>query len=141
MIALSLVLVSTAAIAETWVVLRPPPETGASSAGILVDATSIEALGDGIRRAKVKVDFLSRRGLHETFGPNAVNFSSRVKSHDCDEQMTHKISMEAHLIDGSVHTLDSTSMPAWYPPPANRLADPTIDFVCGWNLLSVSAGN
>jgi hypothetical protein len=132
MIALSLLLVSTAATAETWVTLRSPPESGASPAGILVDSTSIEILGSAIRRAKVKIDFLSRRGLHEVSGPNAVNFSIHVKLYDCEKQMTREDSMESHLMDGSVHTLDLTSNPKWYPAPANRLADPTIDFVCGW---------
>jgi hypothetical protein len=131
-IALSLVLASTAAVAETWVTLRPPPETMASPAGILVDSASIETLENGTRRARIKVDFLSRRGLHETFEPNAVNFSIHVKAYDCEKQLTHEESMESHLIDGSVHALDLANNPKWYPAPANRLADPTIDFVCGW---------
>jgi hypothetical protein len=73
-----LVLVASGlARAEDWVVLRKPPETGESaSAGILVDSMSIEILETGIRRAKVKVDFLSRRLGFEKFYPKDLSFTS-----------------------------------------------------------------
>jgi hypothetical protein len=132
LIALTLALMTTAISAEEWVVLRPPPDTGASPAGVLIDSTSIQILGKGIRRAKVKIDFLSHRKNHEDVGPNAVNFMISVKSYDCEKQLTHEDSMESHQVDGSVRRLDLSKNSTWYPTPANRLADPTIDFVCGW---------
>jgi hypothetical protein len=133
LIGLACVLISFAASAEEWVVLRASPGIGEGGpAGILVDLSSLEILDTGIRRARVKIDFLSRRLDSENFGPNTVNFIIWVKSYDCEKQMTHEESMETHLIDGSVHALNRSKNPQWYPAPENRAADPSIDFVCGW---------
>ena len=131
-VALTLVLLSSAALAEEWIVLRKPPETRTAPAGIFVDSSSIEILDGGIRRARVKIDFLSRRVDFEEFGPKAVSFTILVKSYNCEKQLTHEVSTESHQIDGSVQTSNSSKDPKWYPAPANRAADPTINFVCGW---------
>lgn len=132
-IALSLVVASNEARAEEWVVLRRPPETADSApAGISVDSTSIEILKTGIRRARVKIDFLSRRVAFEKFGPTVLSFTILVKSYDCEKQLTHEESLEMHRIDGSVQASDLSKEPKWYPAPENRAADPTFDFVCGW---------
>jgi hypothetical protein len=140
-VALTLVLLSGPVLAEDWVILRKPPETGTAPAGIFVDATSIEILDTGIRRARVKIDFLSRRVDFEKFGPNAVSFMIVVKSYNCEKQLTHEESMESHQIDGSVQASDSSKDPKWYPAPQNRAADPTINFVCGWKVRSVTTGH
>jgi hypothetical protein len=133
LIALTLVLLSTAANAEEWVVLRKPSDPGqAGTPAILVDSTSIEILGNGIRRARVKFDFLADGRKFEASGPTVVTMMILVKSYDCEKQMTREESLESHNSDGSVHTVDLSNSPKWYPAPENRLADPTIDFVCGW---------
>ncbi len=133
LIALTLVLISTAASAEEWVVVRKPSDPGqAGLPSILVDSTSIEILGTGIRRARVKTDFLGQRVNVEQFGPRTVSFIVWVNSYDCERQMTHEDSMESHLIDGSVLAHDFPKNTRWYPAPENRAADPTIDFDCGW---------
>jgi hypothetical protein len=132
-IALTILLLSSAASAEEWVVIRRPPETGESApAGILVDIASIEILNTGLRRARVKVDFLSRRLAFETFGPTVLNFNITRKTYDCDKQMDHEESIEEHWINGSVSVLD-LSKQKWYPVPlSHRAAIPDFDFVCGW---------
>lgn len=133
LISLTLVLLSTAASAEEWVVLRRPPDPGESApAGILVDSTSIQILDSGIRRAQHKSDFLGRRLELEKFGASALAFTITVTSYDCKNQMTHDESVEFHNTDGAFHSLDLSKKPKWYPAPGNRAADPTIDFVCGW---------
>jgi hypothetical protein len=133
LLALTLVLVSNAASAEEWVVLRPPPASATVLAlpGILIDASSIEVLDTGIRRAREKIDFLSRR-LDEKFGPKAVSYVIFVRSYDCIKQLTHDDSMESHQIDGSINTIDGSPNPKWSPAPETRAADLTFDFVCGW---------
>jgi hypothetical protein len=133
LIGLTLVLLSTAASAEEWVVLRRTPDPGESApAGILVDSTSIEILDTGIRRARHKSDFLGRRLELEKFGVGVLAFTITVTSYDCKNQMTHDESVEFHNVDGTFHSLDQSNNPKWYPAPENRAADPTIDFVCGW---------
>ena len=129
---LTFALISTAAGAEEWVVLRPPPETGTLPAGILVDSSSIEILDTGIRRARIKIDFLSRRLDTETFGPTAVSYMIFVEAYDCAKQMSAEESFESYQIDGSVRSMDTSKSPKWSPVPENRAADPTCDFVCGW---------
>jgi hypothetical protein len=129
---LTFALISAAAGAEEWVVLRPPPEPGTSLPGILVDSSSIEILNTGIRRARTKIDFLSRRLGTETFGPTAVSYMIFVKAYDCAKQMVREESSESHQIDGSVHPMDMSGNPKWYPVPEIRAADLTVDFVCGW---------
>jgi hypothetical protein len=133
-IVLITVFLSSAALAEEWVVVRRSPETGeAAPAGILVDVTSIEVIDGGIRRARVKVDFLSRRLAFESFGPTVLNFDITTVLYDCDKQLKHEESMEQHWIDGSVHILDWSKDPKWYPVPVtHRAAIPDFDFVCGW---------
>jgi hypothetical protein len=130
LIALTLMLLSTAASAEEWVIVRKPSDPGqAGTPAILVDSTSIQILDNGIRRARSKFDFLANgRKVEGKF----VIMMIWVKSYDCEKQMTHEESMESRESDGSVHTHDLSSNPKWYPAPENRLADPTIDFVCGW---------
>jgi hypothetical protein len=132
LMALTLALASNATRAEEWVVLRPPPESATVLPGILVDSSSIEILGTGIRRARVKIDFLSHRLDFEKFGPKVVSYVIFVKSYDCEKQMTHDDSMESHQIDGSINTIDGSQNPKWSPAPENRAADLTFDFVCGW---------
>jgi hypothetical protein len=133
LIALTLVLLSAVAAAEEWVVVRKPSDPGqAGTPAILVDSTSIEILDNGIRRARGKFDFLADGRKSEASGPFFVTMMIWVKSYDCEKQMTREDSMESHGSDGSVHTLDLSNNPKWYPAPANKLADPTIDFVCGW---------
>lgn len=135
LIGLTLVLLSTAASAEDWVVLRRTPDPGESApAGILVDSTSIEILDTGIRRARHKTDFLGRRLELEKFGAGVLAFTITVTSYDCKKQMTHDESVEFHNADGTFHSLDQSENPKWYPAPDNGAADPTIDFVCGWKL-------
>jgi hypothetical protein len=142
LIALTLVLLSTAASAGEWVVLRKPSDPGqVGTPVILVDTTSIEILDNGIRRARHKTDFLGRRLEVEKFDPTVVSFMIFVTSYDCEKQMTHSESMESHQVDGSVHGLDLSKNPKWYPAPQNRAADPTIDFVCGWNPSGVLLGS
>jgi hypothetical protein len=132
-VVLVLLVASGVAQAEDWVVLRKPAEIGESApAGILVDSTSIEILETGIRRARVKIDFLSRRLGFEQFSPNTLSFTIWTTSYDCDRQMSREISMETHLVDGSVSTLGLSKNPRWYPAPENRAVDPSFDFVCGW---------
>jgi hypothetical protein len=132
-IALTILLLSSAASAEEWVVVRRPPESGESApAGILVDIASIEILNTGLSRARVKVDFLSRRLAFETFGPRVLNFNIVAKTYDCDKQIDHEESIEEHWIDGSVSVLD-LSKQAWYSVPlSHRKAIPDFDFVCEW---------
>jgi hypothetical protein len=131
-IVLVLLVASSVVRAEDWVVLRKPAEIGESApAGISVDSTSIEILGSGIRRAKVKVDFLSRRLGFEQFEGNPLSFTIWTVSYDCDKKVHQDVSMETHWFDGSVRTLDLSSS-RWYPNPQNPAADPSFDFVCGW---------
>jgi hypothetical protein len=107
------------------VVLRKPTEIGESApAGISVDSTSIEILESGLRRAKVKVDFLSRRLGLEKFDVKALSFTIWSVSYDCAGLTRHDDLMENHWTDGSVQTLDLSKNPNWYPAPANKAADP-----------------
>lgn len=130
---LALVLLSTAAGAEEWVIVRKPTDPGqAGLPSMLVDSASIVILSNGLRRARVKIDFLADGRQDDTSGSTFLAVMIVVKSYDCDKRMTHTESMEAHNTDGSVHTIDSSSNPKWYPAPENKWADPTIDFVCGW---------
>jgi hypothetical protein len=129
---LVLLLASSAARAEEWVVLRKPPETGESPAGILVDSASIEILASGIRRATVKVDFLSRRVRSEEFGPTVLSFTIWVVSYDGEKQTLHDDSVDLHRIDGSVQGFDYSREAKWRHVPENRAVDVTFDFVCGW---------
>jgi hypothetical protein len=126
------VIVSSVASADEWIVVRKLPGPGESLPGILIDSTSIEILDAGIRRATQKTDFLGRRLKVEKLGPTAVSFMIFVTSYDCEKRMTHLESMESDQVDGSVHALDLSRNSKWYPAPENRAADPTIDFVCGW---------
>jgi hypothetical protein len=130
--ALTLVLVSSVASADEWIVLRKLPGSGESLPGILIDSASIEILDTNIRRARHKTDFLGRRLKVGNFAPVTVSFMIFVTSYDCEKQMTHPESMESHQIDGSVRVMNLSKNPKWYPAPANRAADPTIDFVCAW---------
>lgn len=133
LMALALLLISNAVSAEEWVTLRKPPEPGESApAGILVDTASIEIVATGIRRARVKSDFLGHRTDLSTTLPNIVSFMILVRSYDCEKQITRDESMEVHHTDGSVHSADLSKNPKWYPAPPNRAVDPTIDFVCEW---------
>jgi hypothetical protein len=133
LIGLTLVLLTTAASAQEWVVLRRTPDPRESApAGILVDSTSIEILDTGIRRARHKRDFVGRRLELEKFGAGVLAFTITVTSYDCKNQMTHDESVEFHNADGTFHSLDQSKKPKWFPAPENRAADPTIDFVCGW---------
>jgi hypothetical protein len=127
-VVLVLLVASGAAHSGEWVMLRKPPETGESApAGISVDSTSIEILQSGIRRAKVKVDFLSRRLGFEKFNPEVFSFTIWTNSYDCDKKMRREDSMETHWVDGSVHTLDLSNS-RWYPKPQNPAVDPSFDF-------------
>ena len=129
---LTFALISTAGRAQEWVVLRTPPESGTLPPGILVDSSSIEILDTGIRRARIKTDFLSRRLANETFGPSDVSYMIFVQAYDCAKQMISEESMESHQIDGSVRSIDPSKNHKWSPMPENRAADLTVDFVCGW---------
>jgi hypothetical protein len=130
-----LLLLSTAATAEDWVVVRKPSDPGqAGLPSILVDLTSIVILDNGIRRARVKIDFLADGRKHEQSAGNVLTAMILVKSYDCDKRMIHEESMESQDMDGSVHTIDLSHNPKWYPAPEIKAADPTIDFVCGWRL-------
>jgi hypothetical protein len=133
LIVLTLMLASSAANAQQWIVLRGTPAAGESApAGILIDAASVEILSTGIRRATSKVDFLSRRLQTEYPPPTALSYMIVRKLYDCAKQLRHEDSYEFHLTDGSVNTIDRSSDPKWYPFPSNLAADPTIDFVCKW---------
>jgi hypothetical protein len=132
--ALGIVLLSSAAVAEEWVVLRRSPETGESwPAGILVDVTSIEILDTGLRRARVKADFLSRRLAFEDFGTGVLSFDITTVTYDCDKQMMHEESIEEHFTGGRPMLVLDLSKQKWYPVPlTHRAAIPAFDFVCGW---------
>jgi hypothetical protein len=133
LIAITLLLISNAAGAEEWVVVRKPSDPGqAGLPSILVDSTSIAILDDGIRRATVKIDFLANGRQHDPSGPTMLASIIVVKSYDCVKRMMHEESTEFHNIDGSVHTIDTSHDPKWYPAPEIKAADPTLDFVCGW---------
>jgi hypothetical protein len=133
--ALTLVLLSTIATADEWVVLRRQPDPGESGpAGILVDSTSIEVLDTGIRRARHKSDFLGHRLELEKFAAGILAFAITVTSYDCKNQMTRDESVEFHNADGAFRSLDLSKNTKWYPAPENRTADPTIEFVCAWKL-------
>ena len=133
-IALALLL-SSAAGAEEWVIVRKPTDPGQAGApSILVDSASIVVLNNGIRRASVKIDFLADGRQHDPSGPTYVAFMIVVKSYDCGKRMPHEESTEFHYSDGSVHTIDSSNRPKWYPAPEIKAADPTLDFVCGWKI-------
>jgi hypothetical protein len=134
-IALGMVFFASTSLAEDWVVVRRSPETGESStpAGILVDITSIEILDTGIRRARVKVDFLSRRIAFESFGPKVLSFSIATDSYDCEKQLISEDLVEMHWVDGSVQTPGPPTNPTWRLVPVTaRAAIPSFDFVCGW---------
>ena len=131
-IVLGLVVASSGARAEDWVILRKPAEIGESApAGISVDSASIEILETGMRRARVKLDFLSRRLGFEKLDPEAFSFTILTNSYDCDKKVSRNDSMETHWVDGSVHTLNLSSS-RWGQKPENPAVDPSFDFVCGW---------
>ena len=131
LIALTLVLLSTAAAAQEWVIVRKPTDPGqAGLPSILVDTASIVVLNSGIRRASVKIDFLADGRQHDLSGPTFLAFLIVVKSYDCGKRLLHDDSTELHNSDGSFHTIDSSNWPKWYPAPAVKAADPTLDFVC-----------
>jgi hypothetical protein len=133
LIALTLVLLSAAASAEEWVVVRKPSDPGqAGLPSILVDSASVVILDSGLRRARTKIDFLADGRQHESSGPTVLITIISVVSYDCGKRMKHEESLEFHNGDGSLHTLDMSNNPKWYPAPENKWADPTIDFVCGW---------
>jgi hypothetical protein len=134
MIALTLVLLSAAASAQEWVVVRKPSDPGqAGLPSILVDSASIVILDNGLRRARTKIDFLADGRQHpDPSGPTFLALLIVVKSYDCVKRMTRDDSTEFRNSDGAVHTADMSNSPKWYPAPENKWADPTIDFVCGW---------
>src|ERR1700722_2350569 len=113
LIALALVLLSTAADAEEWVIVRKPTDPGqAGLPSIFVDSASIVVLNNGIRRASVKIDFLADgRQHHALSGPALLAFVIVVKSYDCGKRVLHEDSTEFHISDGSVHTIDSSNNP------------------------------
>ena len=133
LVALALVLLSATARAEAWVVVRKPSDPGqAGLPSILVDTTSISILENGIRRARVKIDFLADGRHYDLSGPTVLTRMIVVRSYDCGKRMHHDESTEFHNSDGSLRTADMSNNPKWYPAPENKWAEPTIDFVCGW---------
>ena len=91
LIALALVLLSTAAGAEEWVIVRKPTDPGqAGLPSILVDSASIVVLNDGIRRASVKIDWLADGRKHDLSGPAFLASMIVVKSYDCGKRMRHE---------------------------------------------------
>ena len=130
LIALTIMFLSTSAIAEDWVAVRKPTDPGQlGTPAILVDTTSIEILDSGLRTARSKFDW-SVAHKFETPSSNDVMMMILVKSYDCDKQLTRTDSIEFYSSAGSHHSAPQN--PNWYPAPANKFADPTIDFVCGW---------
>ena len=129
---LTLLLASSEVHAEQWVALRKPVERLGDPPQILVDASSIDILEMGIRRARVKVDFLGSRPPPENIEPAALIFMILIKSYDCENKLRREDSMEFHSVDGSVHTSDPSKQAPWYPAPENPAADPTIGYVCTW---------
>lgn len=121
--------------AESWVVLRSPPETAQSPAGISVDSESIEILKSGIRRAKIEVDFLSRRLATEQFEGNPLSFTIWTMLYDFEKKQEHEDAMENHWLIGSVTILDLSGN-RWYPYRENPRADPGYGFVCDWHSKS-----
>lgn len=133
LIALAMVLLSTAADAQEWIAVRRPTDPGqAGLPSILVDAASIVVLNSGMRRASVKIDTVADARQHNLSAPTFLAFIIVVKTYDCGKRMLHEDSTEFHDSDGAVHTIDSSSNPKWYPAPAVKAADPTLDFVCEW---------
>jgi hypothetical protein len=132
-IALTMVLLSGVAGAQEWVVVRKPSDPGqAGTPVILVDSTSIEILDHGIRRARMKVDWLNGRSDLESIGPEAVSYMIFVRFYDCDQQLVREESLESHLNGGSFHAPVFSNDPKWYTWPENRAADPAVYFLCGW---------
>lgn len=133
LMALALVLLSTAADAEEWVAVRKPSDPGqAGLPSILVDSASIVVANSGIRRARVKIDWLADGTQRDLSGPAFLAFMIVTKTYDCSKRMLHEDSTEFHFSDGSFHTDDSSNDPKWYPAPEVKAADPTLDFVCAW---------
>lgn len=129
--ALTLMLVSSPTVAEEWVVVRESPESSGPP-GMLVDSTSITILDGGLRRAKIKTDWLSRKPEIQALGGKVLSFVITVRLYDCQKQLTQTESVETHQNDGSFHGPMAYKDTKWYPWPENRAADPAIDFVCGW---------
>jgi hypothetical protein len=70
-IALTLMLQSSVASAEEWVVVRKPTYPGQfGMPSIFVDSASIQVLDTGARRATVKIDFLANGREHDLSAPN-----------------------------------------------------------------------
>jgi hypothetical protein len=133
LIALTLVLLSAAAVAEEWVAVRTPSDPGqAGLPSILVDTSSIEILDAGIRRARVRVDFLTNARIWQSPAPKAITTITWLSSYDCPKRMRRNDSMESHMFDGSVLVRDAQSGGKWEPVPEDRWTDPTIDFICRW---------
>ena len=133
LIALALVLLSTAADAEEWVSVRKRTDPGqAGLPSILVDSASIVMSDSGMRRARVKIDWLADGTQRDLSGPTFLAFMIVTKTYDCGKRMLRENSTEFHFSDGSVRTVDSSNDPGWHNAPEVKAADPTLDFVCAW---------
>jgi hypothetical protein len=121
--ALTLVLLSTVTHAEEWIVLRKPSDPGQrGTPAILIDSKSIQILGGGIRRARVKFDFSADGRKFEASEPNAVTVMILVNLYDCEKQMRRGESMESHSNDGSVRIHDLSNSSKRDPAPEVSLA-------------------
>lgn len=129
---LTLVLLSNAAFAEEWIILRKTSGREAGGLpGILVDSASIVILDNGLRRARTKTEWSADLRQLDPSGPPAMMTAIYVVSYDCSKKIEHENSTEFNFDDGSSHTMDGAKTTRWYPF-TNKLADPAFDFVCNW---------
>ena len=92
-----------------------------------VDATSIQVLPSGLRRAKVKEDCAHT-------GWKRCESMIRVELFDCQGRAFTIESVEVRQTDGTTKREGRPpSMPSATPPPWFRAdGDPTFDYVCAW---------
>jgi hypothetical protein len=134
LIAVILALLSTLASAEEWIVVRKPTDPGqAGTQTIYLDTTSIE-IHNGVRHARSKIIYLADGHEFEASRPPLITVMIWSRAYDCGKRMTRDESIEIHNTDGSVRVNDLSDHSGWYPFPANKYADATIDFVCEWKL-------
>lgn len=131
-LALTLTLISSAAFAQVWTPLRPMRTSQQDLPQILVDASSIQVVGPGLRRATSKVDFLVGSGGLAQHPPGALSFIIFVKIYDCERRLEQEESHELHLVSGAT-TASHVKGSKWYPVPEIDAADPAYAFTCAYS--------
>lgn len=131
-ILLTLVLLSSAASAEDWVVLRKTSGREAGGLpGILIDSASMVILDNGLRRARTKTEWSADLRKLDPSGPPMLLTAIYVVTYDCGKQMKHEDSTDVIFDDGLSHTMDGSKSTRLYTF-MNKLVDPAFDFVCNW---------